>query len=198
MVGRDKKLTVKCTKCVDYFQEYKKRLELVHDLKAKNEGMSHAYLKTQACSMIRELGKGNFPDFLTSVETEVSIKGIGKVDVLGWIGEATIAVECGNTNPMKILALERHFDVVLHIPFCHTINLFNINMDEIVHKLVVGLVYKELERRDLTRHLVRGKIVCLAQGECSLPSGKDGFPEEAIKIAGFLTNQSEKKKEQTT
>lgn len=187
-------MTAKCTKCVEHFREQKRRLELVHDLKAKNEGMSHAFLKTQACSMIRKLGQENFPDDPTKVETEVPVEGVGKVDVLGRIGEATVVVECGNTNPKKIWALEKQFDIVLHIPFCYTWNLININVDEIIHQLVVALVVKELEKRQLTKALERNKAICLEEGECSLPSGRCGFPEEAMQIAGLTIDHIRKKK----
>ena len=93
------------------------------------------------------------------------------------------------------MALEEHFDVVLHIPYCHTLNLINIDMDEITRQLFVGLIAKELEKRGLTKGLQRNKRFCLEEGECSLPSGRDGYPEEAMQIAGLLpTNQVEKKK----
>lgn len=187
-------MAVKCSKCIEYFREQKRRLDLIHDLKAKNEGMSHSFLKTQACSMIRELGQIDYvKDFPTSVETEVAVKGIGKVDVVGRIGEETIAVECGNTNLKKILALEEHFDVVLHIPFCYTWGLININTDEIMRQLACAKLGKALEKKNLK--FERNKSFCLEEGKCSLPSGRDGFPEEAMQIAGLLsTNQIKKKK----
>ena len=184
-------MTAKCTKCIEHFQEQKRRLELIHDLKAKNEGMSHAFLKTQACSMIRELGSSG--EYDTKVETEVPVEGIGVVDVVGLIGEVAVAVECGKTNPKKILALKEHFDIVLHIPYCYTWGLVNIDMDELEHQLAVALVLKELKKRKL--NFEKGKAICLEEGECSLPSGRDGFPEEAMQIAGLLpTNQVKKKK----
>ena len=185
-------MTVKCTKCIEHFREQKRRLELVHDLKAKNEGMSHAFLKTQACSIIRKLGQENFPDHPTKVETEVPVESIGKIDVLGQIGETTIVVECGNTSPKKILALEEQFDVVLHIPFCYTWNLININMDKIKHQLFVALVGRKLEKRRV--RFERNKPYCLEEGECSLPSGRNGFPEEAMQIAGLAIDHSSKKR----
>ena len=184
-------MTVKCTRCIDHFQRQKKELELIHDLKGKNEGMSHAFLKTQACNMIRELGQ-NCKDFPTSVETEVSVKGIGKVDVVGQIGEVTIAVECGKTNPKKILALEEHFDIVLHIPYCYTWGLVNIDMDELEHQLAVELLAKGLKNAKV--NFEKYKWFCLEKGECSLPSGRDGFPEEAMQIAGLHINHVKKKK----
>ena len=187
-------MAVKCSKCIEGFREQKRRLELIHDLKAKNEGMSHAFLKTQACSMIRELGQIDYvKDFPTSVGTEVAVKGVGKVDVVGRIGEETIAVECGNTNLKKILALEEHFDVVLHIPFCYTWGLININTDEIMHQLACARLAKALKKENL--EFERNKWICVEEGKCSLPSGRDGFPEEAMQIAGLLpTNQIKKKK----
>ena len=140
-------MTVKCTKCIERFREQKRRLELIHDLKAKNEGMSHAFLKSQVCSMIRELS--THTDFPVSVDTEVSVSGVGKVDVIGKVGEVIIAVECGKTTLKKILALKEHFDIVLHIPYCYTWGIVNISMDELNHQLAVALMGKELERQKL-------------------------------------------------
>jgi len=188
----DGRKPAKCRKCIEYFQRQKSRLELIHDLKRKNEGMMHASLKNEACDMIRKLGKENFPDDLTSVETEVSVRGIGKVDVLGRIGDATIAVECGKTTPRKILALEEHFDVVLHIPFCYTGDFMDINIDNVVHQLAVALIGKELERRGITG-FEKSKFVCLEEGECSLPSGRDGCPQEAMEMAGLSLDQAREK-----
>lgn len=143
--------------------------------------------------MIREFGHEQFSDWDTSVETEVSVKGIGKVDVVGRIGDATIAIECGRTNQKKVFALKKHFDVVLHIPYCYTWNLININKEEINHQVFVAMIKKELKRRKLPP-FKKGKVFCLEEGECSLPSGRDGFPEEAMQIAGLLTiNQAKKK-----
>jgi len=182
--NRDGKMTVKCAKCIESFREQKRRLELIHDLKAKNEGMSHAFLKTRACDMIRELGCQT--DFPVSVETELSVKGIGKVDVVGRIGDATIAVECGKTNPKKILALEERFDIVLHIPYCYTWGLVNIGMEELNHQLAVALFGKVLEKHEKTKNFEKHKWICLEEGECSLPSGKNGFPEEAMQKQDYL------------
>lgn len=185
---------MKCTRCIDYFREQKRRLELIHDLKAKNEGMSHASLKNQACGMIRKLGKENFPDWSTSVETEVPIEGVGKVDVVGQIGDVTIAVECGNTRANKIFELHKHFDVVLHIPYCYTWNFMDINIDEITHQLFTGMIAKELKRRGYAKGLERNKPICLEEGECSLPSGLKGFPDEAMQIAGLSKSNWEYRK----
>ncbi len=109
--------------------------------------------------MIRTLGRKQFPDYSTSVKTEVSIDRIGKVDVLGLIGEVVIAVECGNTNPKKIIALydDPSIDLVLLIPFCYTQNFVKIDLDEITHKIVVGLIRRELEKRGLTKDLTTNK-----------------------------------------
>jgi len=161
-------------------------LELIRDLKAKNEGMSHVVLKSQVCNMIREIGHKTFTDSPVKVETEVCVKGIGKVDVVGRIGDSTIAVECGNTNMHKISALRGLFDIVLHIPYCYTEELFKIDMDELEHQLVVAVILKELEKRNLAKGMERNKPICLEEGECSLPSGRNGYPEEARRIAELL------------
>jgi hypothetical protein len=178
-------MSQKCSKCIQLFREHKERLELIRDLKAKNEGMSHAFLKSQACNMIRELGHKNYTDIPVTVETEVCVEGIGKVDVVGRIGDATIAVECGNTKIGKISALREHCDIVLHVPFCHTQELLKIDMDELEHQLVVAVILKELEKRNLTKGMEKNKPICLEGGECSLPSGRNGYPEEAMQIAGL-------------
>jgi hypothetical protein len=108
------------------FQEEKRRLEQILDLKAKNEGFFHAELKTEVCSFMRELAKDYQTHDRSSVETEVPVKGVGKVDVLCKIGDVTIAVECGNTDAKKVLCLAKRFDVVLHIPFCWTTKLVHL------------------------------------------------------------------------
>ena len=181
-------MVVKCTKCIKLFQEQKRRLELIQDLKGKNEGVVHAFLKSEVCRTIREFGQiDSFKDSPISVDTEVSVKGIGKVDVVGRIGEETIAVECGNTNVEKILALEEQFDVVLHIPFCYTWNFIEIKVDEIKRRLAVAKLAKALKKRKLK--VERNKWICVEEGECSIPSGRDGYPEEAMQIAGLIPNQ---------
>jgi hypothetical protein len=40
----------------------------------------------------------------------------------------------------------------------------------------------------------RAKHLCLEDGECSLPSGRDGFPHEAIEIASH--HEKERQTEQ--
>jgi hypothetical protein len=173
----------KCSKCIQHFREDKQRLELIHDLKNQNEGISHAILKSEVCKMIRELGHNTYPDSSVTVETEVCVEGIGKVDVVGRIDEVTIVVECGNTSIKKILALKEKFDIVLHIPYCYTRELFIIDFGELEHQFAVALISKELEKRNLTKGMEKNKPICLEKGECSLPSGRNGYPEEAIQIA---------------
>ena len=175
----------KCSKCIDYFREKKRRLELVWDLKGKNESLSHAKLKSDVCRFIREFWKRK--GYPISVETEFSVEGIGKVDVVGWIGESTIAVECGRTSQKKIEALRKHFDVVLHIPYCYTWDFLNIDIDKVEHELFCASLFKELKKRG--HNVVRNKVFCLEEGECSLPSGRKGYPEEATKIAFSLTEE---------
>jgi len=180
-----KRNTPKCSKCIDYLREEQRRLELIHDLKAKSETFSHAKYKSDISHFIREFWKGR--GFPISVDTEVSVEGIGKVDVVGWIGEATIAVECGRTSQKKIEVLRKHFDVVLHIPYCYTWDFFDVNTEKIEHQMLVSSVFKEVEKNEKLKgkggNIVRNKVFCLEEGECSLPSGRKGYPDEAIKIA---------------
>ena len=179
-------MTAKCSKCIEIFRKKRRRINLIQDIKAKSESVTHASLKNQACDIIRKLGEEKFTDLPISVETEVFVKDLGKkVDVVGHIADASIAVECGRTKPKKISDLEEHFDVVLHVPYCYTWNLFTLNIPKIEHKIFVTLVGKELERRNIAS-FEKGKAICLEKGECSLPSGRDGFPEEAMKMAGLL------------
>ena len=173
---------MKCAKCIEHFREKKRRLELIHDLKAKSESMSHASLKSEVCNIIRYIAE-DFEGFSHLVETEVSVNGVGKVDVVGHIGDVTIAVECGRTNLKKIIALKEQFDVVLHIPYCYTWEFIDINMDKVCHQLYSSSCFKELKRKLPEADIVRNKVFCLEEGECSLPSGRNGFPEEAIQIA---------------
>jgi len=176
---------MKCSKCITYFRLEKERLEMIQDLKAKSESISHASLKSEVCNMIRQIAKDN--EF--SVETEVSVEGIGKVDVIGRIGDATIAVECGTTNPRKIKVLKENFDVVLHVPYCYTREFIDINIDRINHQLFVCSVSKKLRKELPDWEFIRNKVYCLEEGECSLPSGRNGYPKEAMQIAGLTINQ---------
>jgi hypothetical protein len=176
----------KCSKYIDYFRERKRTLELIYDLKGKSESFSHAELKSNICQFIREYWKGK--GYPIKAETEVTVDGIGKVDVVGWIGEATIAVECGRTNPEKIEVLKKHFDVVLHIPYCYTWGLVKIDLDELNRQIFAGSVLKGVEKELGVKGETR-KPFCVEEGECSLPSGRKGYPEEARKIASSLTEE---------
>jgi len=183
-------MIMKCSKCIDYFREKKRRLELIYDLKGKSESLSHAKLKSDICHFIREHWKGK--GYPVSVDTEVSVEGIGKVDVVGWIGEATIAVECGVTSQKKIQALMKHFDVVLHVPYCYTWELVKIDWDEVKRRIFAEMVLKEVET-ELGVKGERRKPFCVEEGECSLPSGRNGYPKEAMQIAGLTINQVREK-----
>lgn len=163
----------------------KRRLEAIYDLHNKNEGFDHAVLKSEMCELMREKGKTWEKK---SVKTEVQVKGIGKVDIVATFGDATIAIECGTTNAEKIAALKEKFDIVLHVPYCYTGDLYGLKKDELSRQIMVVNIGKGLEAKGLGP-VVRGKILCLAKGECSLPSGRDGYPEEAIQIASGHTKE---------
>jgi len=175
-------MALKCRKCIDYFTLERRILEAICDLKGKNEGFSHAVLKSSMCELMREIGRNwdkKSVDY--SIETEAHVEGIGKVDVVASIGDATIAIECGTTNPKKIGASKKRFDIVLHVPYSYTPDLYHLDRAELDHQVMVVNVFKGLEKRGLDT--VKGKAICLEDGNCSLPSGRDGFPEEAIQIA---------------
>jgi hypothetical protein len=185
-------MIMKCSKCIEQFREYKSRSELIRDLKAKSESVLHASLKSEVCNMIRQIAKDRKCEEF-SVETEVLVKGIGKVDVVAQISDATIAVECGTTNPRKIKALKENFDVVLHIPYCYTREFIDVNIDKIRHQLFVSTVIKGLEKENPDFNFIRNKVFCVEEDECSLPSGRDGYPIEAIQIAGLTVNRVKEK-----
>lgn len=163
-------------------------MEAINDLKGKSEGFSHAALKSDMCELMREIGlKWN----KKSVETEVYVEGIGKVDVVASIGEATIAIECGTTNAEKIGALKERFDIVLHVPYCYTLDLCHLDRAELDHQIMVVNIVKKLRKKG--HNVVTGKAFCLEGGNCSLPSGRKGFPHEAIRIAsGHLEEEKAK------
>jgi hypothetical protein len=156
----------------------RRRLEAINDVQNKNEGFAHALLKNEVCELMRGLGR---TDQKKSVETEVPVKGIGKVDVVATIGDATIAIECGSTRPEKIQKLMEKFDIVLHVPFCYTRDLYYLDKNELDHRIFVTNFFKLLKAEGLSPE--KGKPLCLEDGECSLPSGRKGFPHEAIQIA---------------
>ena len=54
----------------------RRRLESINDLKNKNEGLSHAILKSKMCQLMREISRNCETK---SVETEVYAEGIGKM-----------------------------------------------------------------------------------------------------------------------
>jgi len=155
----------------------RRRLEAIKDVQNKNEGFAHAVLKNEICELMRELGR---IDQKKSVETEVHVKGIGKVDVVATIGDATIAIECGSTKPQRIQQLMERFDIVLHVPFCYTRDLYYLDKNELDHRILVTNFFKLLKAEGLSPE--KGKPLCVEDGECSLPSGRKGFPHEAIQI----------------
>lgn len=173
---------MKCRRCIDHYTMEMRRLEAIHDLKGKNEGFSHAFIKSQMCELMREIGR-NWSETWDerSLETEAYVKGICKVDVVATIGDATIAVECGTTNHKKIGALKERFDIVLHVPYCYNGDLYHLDRDELGHQIMVINIFKELRKEGIP--IERGKPFCLEDGECSLPSGRDGYPHEAIELA---------------
>ena len=177
-MGMGLKMASRCRRCIDYYIMERRRLEAINDVQNKNEGFAHAVLKNRVCELMRELGHTHEKK---SVETEAHVKGIGKVDVIATIGNATIAIECGTTNAKKIRALREQFDIVLHIPYCYTQDLYGLKEDVLAHQIFVVNVFKELEAEGLG--FERGRRFCVEAGECSLPSGKKGFPHEAIQIA---------------
>jgi len=187
-------MTPRCRRCIDYYLMERRRLEAINDLKGKNEGFSHAFLKSEMCELMREIGHNSGGDFL--LETEAYAEGIGKVDVLATIGKATIAIECGTTNPKKIGALKERFDIVLHVPYCYTGDLYHLNKGELDHQIMSANLFKmakaNTEIKELGYKVVKGKTYCLEDGECSLPSGRDGFPHEAIQIAAGHTKDEQK------
>lgn len=175
-------MSVKCRKCIDYYVMEGRRLDAIQDLKGKNEGFSHAFIKSEICQLMREIGRIWSETWdERSLETEAYVKGIGKVDVVVTIGNATIAVECGTTNRKKIGALKERFDIVLHVPYCYTGDLYYLDRDELDHQIMSINVFKSLRKKGLP--VERGKRFCLEDGECTLPSGRKGFPHEAIEIA---------------
>lgn len=183
---------MKCSKCITYFRLEKERSEMTQDLKAKSESMHHASLKNKVCNMLRQIAKeGEYEE--SSVDTEVSVEGIGKVDVVGQIGDVKVAVECGITSLKKINLLKEHFDVVIHIPYCYTWDFYNINIEKIHHEIFASSVFKSLKRGWPTEEILRNKVICLEEGECSLPSGRDGYPKEAMQIAGLTIDQVKEK-----
>jgi hypothetical protein len=109
------------------------------------------------------------------------------VDVLAIIGKATVAVECGTTSPKKIAALKERFDIVLHIPYCYTEDLYFLSRDELDHQIMTANIIKKLKISPIIEKsgykIVKGKPYCLEDGECSLPSGRNGYTHEAIQIA---------------
>ena len=78
---------------------------------------------------------------------------------------------------------------MLHIPYCYTEDLYHLDRDELDHQIMVINVFKELKRA--YPEVEKGKRMCVEEGECSLPSGRNGFPHEAIRIAsGHLEEQT--------
>jgi hypothetical protein len=158
----------------------KRRLRSISDLKNKNEGFSHAILKTRMCDFIREIGQKTKSE--CSVKTEAIVKGIGKVDISAKIDKATIAVECGGTDMWKIAKLRQKFDIVLHVPYCFTSDLYHLDAEQFEHQVMVSNLIHEFRERGLPEG-EKGRPICLEEGECSLPSGRMGYPKEAIELA---------------
>ncbi len=173
----------KCTKCIDLLRLDKLQLDTIKDIKSKNVSVHHELIKNFVCKLLRDLAKKIVSDeFITSIETEYTVEGIGsRVDVVGFIGGATIAVECGDTSFEKIVKLEKHFDVVLHFPYSYTLDFWKLNTEKIVHQLVVSNIGKELKKEGVG-NFEKNKVMCVEKGICSLPSGRLGYPKEAHEI----------------
>lgn len=162
----------------------RRRIEAINDVQNKNESLAHAALKSRICELMREISHTYEKK---SVETEVYVKGVGKVDVVATIENVTLAVECGNTQPEKIRALRERFDIVLHVPYCYTEDLCGLKKDELDHQILAVDLFKRLKAAGFEPE--RGKHICLEDGECSLPSGREGFPHEAIQMASGHTEE---------
>jgi len=78
------------------------------------ESRQHKDLKKRAIRILRLAGA-------KSIVIEAKVKGVkGRVDVVGYLPGTTIAFECGNTPQERILGLQTHCDIVVHLPFCWT------------------------------------------------------------------------------
>lgn len=78
------------------------------------ESVAHKDLKKRAIKILKLAGA-------KSIMLEEKVPGIkGRVDVMGYLPSVTIAIECGNTPQEKILALQTHCDIVVHLPYCWT------------------------------------------------------------------------------
>ena len=61
---------------------------------------------------------------------DFEVKAAGEkriVDVVGYLPGLKIAVECGDTDKGKILVLQEHYDIVIHMPYCHTPDFYQDN-----------------------------------------------------------------------
>jgi len=145
-------------------------------LKGKNESVEHATMKADICEWFRNRSSAYH------VATEVSVQGIGVVDVAVSFGDATAIFECGETSKEKIELLKENFDVVVHIPYCYTKRFISFDFNEIAHRLFVHAVTNKIDE-DLDRNRVKIENfpdICLELGDCP-PSRRTNFWEQAVK-----------------
>jgi len=86
------------------------------------EGPEHIALKQLARRILRRLGAGKIVE-----------EARGNVDMAGQARGVWLAFEVGNSSKLKIESLRPLYDIVVHIPYCHTPKL--------------TMPYGELERR---------------------------------------------------
>jgi len=139
-------------KCEKYFEHQLKELSKLKAQKTNREGTLHAIIKGSLVNFFCSIG-------LDHVETEVSIEGVGIVDVMAYSDDVRVVVECGHTTPKKILALEQVCDVVIHIPYCYTPQFIEFDFEKIQRKIISHGVAKQLRKEGHT--VVVGKRYCL-------------------------------------
>jgi len=139
-------------KCEQYTESKRQEFAMIKALKGKSESFHHAMLKCHAVNFLRAIG-------IENIETEFTIEDIGIIDVMGFDDGVSIAIECGNTSPEKIFALEKLCNIVIHIPYCYTPKFFECNYDEIQHKLMVHAIAKRLREEGI--EFTIGKRYCL-------------------------------------
>lgn len=97
------------------------------------ESKEHLMLKEKAIRILESIG--------AKVKTEEQVPGVkGWVDVVGYLKDSIIAIECGNTSSAKIEALKTNCDIVIHMPYCWT-PTFSLS-----HKMMVQKIEKAIQK----------------------------------------------------
>ena len=91
----------------------------------KNESVSHLILKNRAITWLREKGYKVFTEYRIRIGTRMFY-----VDVVGFKGSKSIAIECGHTTFAKVEVLKTQFNEVIKFTYTSKVYPKNVRLKE--------------------------------------------------------------------